>query len=220
MEKTLIYQNPLEKASDVEGFVMEGEASVTFENGRMQMKNLLDPSLGQKSNFVYWCPEIFPADVEITWDFYPLQEPGLCMLFFAATGIHGEDLFDPSLAKRDGQYRGYHSGDINAFHVSYFRRKQADERAFHTCNLRKSKGFYLVAQGADPIPDADEAVNPYHIRLIKKGNEIRFLINDLESFRFVDDGTTYGPLFGGGRIGFRQMAPMIAEYSNLCVYAI
>lgn len=37
---------------------------------------------------------------------------------------------------------------------SCYRRKQRSERAFRTCNLRKSKGFYLVKQGADPIPGA------------------------------------------------------------------
>ncbi len=37
-------------------------------------------------------------------------------------------LFDPSLAPRAGEYNQYHHGDINAYHLSYFRRKQPDER--------------------------------------------------------------------------------------------
>ena len=76
------------------------------------------------------------------------------MMFFAAQGRNGENLFDPQLQKRTGEYIQYHHGDINAFHVSYFRRKEPDERAFHTCNLRKSYGFYLVCQGADPAADS------------------------------------------------------------------
>ena len=147
MERTLIYENPLASEADVKDFVMEGSASVYFENGKMRMKNNLSADMGQKSNFVFWCPVDFPSDVEIEWRFRPIEEPGLCILFFSAKGINGEDLFDPSLAPRDGQYNLYHSGDINAYHVSYFRRKWDEERSFHTCNLRKSKGFHLVTQG-------------------------------------------------------------------------
>ncbi len=208
---TLIYDNPLACEMDVAGFRMEGNAIVSFPNGRLRLQNASDPSLGQKSNFVYWCPENFPSDFIATWDFYPLEEPGLCILFFAAGGINGEDLFDERLAERTGEYDKYHHGDINAFHISYFRRRWEDERAFHTCNLRKSYGFHMVAQGADPIPDVADARSPYAIKLTKIGQEITFAINDLEVLRFTDDGQTYGPLLAGGKIGFRQMAPLVAE---------
>lgn len=216
----LIYRNPLSSEADVQDFRLEGEAIISFPNGRMRMENALDPSLGQKANFVFWCPEDFPADIAVTWDFWPVREPGLCILFFAAKGIHGEDLFDPRLAKRTGEYDMYHHGDINAFHISYFRRRHPTERAFHTCNLRKSYGFHMVAQGADPLPDVEDAQPPYHISLVKCGPEVSFYINDLPILYFVDDGKTYGPLLGGGKIGFRQMAPLIAEYANLQVRAV
>ncbi|MCR5556825.1 MAG: YesU family protein, partial [Butyrivibrio sp.] len=119
--------------------------------------------------------------------------------------------------KRTGEYPQYHSGDINAFHVSYFRRKEPDERAFHTCNLRKSYGFHLVAQGADPIPDASNDSEWYRIRVVKKRGQIGFFINDLTIFEYADDGVTYGDILTGGCIGFRQLAPMVAEYRNLRV---
>jgi hypothetical protein len=38
-------------------------------------------------------------------------------------------------------------------------------------------------------------------------------------FTWEDDGATYGPRLQAGKIGFRQMAPLIAEYANLKVYA-
>ena len=44
---------------------------------------------------------------------------------------------------------------------------------------------------------------------------VRFYINALELFRFEDDGETYGKLLEGGKIGFRQLAPMIGEYENI-----
>lgn len=214
----VIYENKLSCEKDVEGFVMEGSAQVYFENGRMRMKNSLSSELGQKANFVYWCPENFPDDVIIEWKFRPVEEPGLAILFFSASGVGGEDIFDEKLQKRDGQYNLYHSGDINAYHVSYFRRMWEDERAFHTCNLRKSKGFYLVAQGGDPIPDADECRDFYNMRVVKYKNTVAFYIDDLEIFNWQDDGKTYGKVLSGGKIGFRQMAPLIGEYSDLRVF--
>ncbi len=210
-----IYCNSLASESDVTGFRLEGEARISFPNRRLRMENLRDPGEGQRSNFVLWCPETFPADVSIEWEFWPVQEPGLCILFFAATGRNGEDLFDSSLVERTGEYLQYHHGDIDALHVSYFRRRWPEERAFHTCNLRKSYGFHMVAQGADPIPPVEDATPPYRIQVVKCGDEVSFSINELPIFDWRDDGVRYGPVLGGGKIGLRQMAPLVGEYANL-----
>ena len=203
----------------VGGFAQEneGDAAVSFPQGRMRMENCRDPEEGQAANFVFWCPKDFPSDIAVTWDFWPIREPGLCILFFSATGDQGQDLFDVSLATRVGEYNQYHSSDINALHVSYYRRKHPRERAFQVCNLRKSYGFHMVAQGADPLPSVSDALPPYAMTLIKCGAEVAFYIRDLPIFRWVDNGATYGPLLGGGKIGFRQMAPLIGEYANLKV---
>ncbi|WP_274650961.1 DUF1961 family protein [Paenibacillus humicola] len=216
----LIYRNPLASEDDVRDFRMEGEAAVSFPLGRMRLENKLDPGLGQQSNFVYWCPIDFPENIAVTWEFRPLREPGLCILFFAAKGKGGEDLFDDRLTARTGVYGQYHHGDIHAYHVSYFRRKETEERGFHTCNLRKSYGFHLAAQGADPIPSVSDAVPPYRMKLVKCGPEILFAINGLTIFHWIDDGRRYGEVLGGGKIGFRQMAPLIAEYADLNVYDV
>lgn len=216
----LIYENSLSKEEDVKDFVLEGKAAVSFPNGRMRIESVISPDEGQKANYVFWCDREFPENVRIEWDFKPVSEPGLAMIFLAAKGIDGEDLFDKKLKPRTGEYPQYHHGDINAFHISYFRRKEKDERQFHTCNLRKSYGFYLVAQGADPIPDADEAKEFYHLTVTKTGRRLSFSVNDLKVFEFEDDGTTYGPLLKGGKIGFRQLAPLVAEYANLKVFEL
>ncbi len=220
IRKTLLYENSLSNSSQVKNFVMEGLGAVTFTKGRMRMESLLDPEEGQKANIVFWCDKDFPDNIEISWDFYPIKEPGLCMLFFAAKGRNNEDIFSPNLSKRDGQYSQYNRGDINTLHVSYFRRKAISERAFNVCNLRKSYGFHLVAQGADPIPCVNDARPPYRIQVIKYGPEVLFSINDLELFHWIDDGISYGEVLRDGKIGFRQMAPLIAEYANLTVYEV
>jgi hypothetical protein len=216
----VIYENPLATPDDIAGWRMEGDGAVSFPLGRMRMENTRDPQEGQAANIVHWCPEQVPDNVAISWDFYPIREPGLAILFFAATGRNGEDVLSPDLATRTGEYDQYHHGDLNALHVSYFRRKHPRERAFQTCNLRKSYGFHLVCQGADPLPSVPDARPPYRVQVIKAGPVARFAINDLELFRWLDDGESYGDVLAGGKIGFRQMAPLIAEYADLRVHHI
>ena len=213
----ILYANRLAGPEDVADFHMEGDGAVTFPQGRMRLESLRDPADGQQANIVFWCPADVGTDVDVTWSFWPIREPGLCIMFFAARGRDGSDLFDPRLAPRSGPYDQYHSGDIDAYHVSYFRRMWPTERSLHTVNLRKSHGFHLVAQGADPLPAVMDAVGPYRMCLARRGGEIRFSVNGIESFRWHDDGSVGGRPLGTGTLGFRQMAPMIGEYADLTV---
>jgi len=219
----LIYANGLTCQADIDGWRMEGDGAVSFPLGRMRMEGTRDPSEGQAANIVHWCDRHLPDNVVISWDFRPLHEPGLAILFFAARSRDGGDVMDPSLPPRSGQYEQYHHGAINALHVSYFRRKFPPERAFTTCNLRKSHGFHLVAQGADPIPSVPDAQPPYHIELVKAGPHVAFSIGQsgnppIQLFHWIDDGRSTGPVLTEGKIGFRQMTPLIAEYANLAVH--
>ena len=217
----LIYENSLSTEADVTDWVMEGQAKITFPNGRMHMESVLDQTAGQAANFVYWCPQKFDDNIIIEWEFTPLSDEGLAIMFFGADGQNGRDLFDSSLAKRTGEYRQYHSSDINAFHVSYYRRSEPSERELNVANLRKSAGFHMVAQGADPIPTAKyKGTDSYKIKVVKAIDCVLFYVNDLEIFRFDDDGSTYGDYIKEGYIGFRQKVPLEAEYANLKVYKI
>lgn len=214
------YANPLASASDLAGWTAEGPVGTEHVEGGMRLFSVADEAAlnsegrADHAHLTYWCPEVFGADIEISWDFTPLAGEGLAMLFFAAAGTEDRDLFDPALAPRSGHYPQYHSGDVRTLHVSYYRRKWQSERRFHTCNLRKSPGFHLVAQGADPLPPVADADGPYRMRVTKRGPDVAFAIDDLELFRWHDDGST-GPPLGAGRIGFRQMAPLSAHYRNL-----
>jgi hypothetical protein len=219
-EWKLLYSNPLRSFDDIKHFRMEGCGSVTFPMGRMRLESTREPEDGQQANFVLWCSDNFPADIAVTWEFRPIREPGLAILFFAAAGMNGVDLFDPSLARRTGEYEQYHHGDIDAFHLSYYRRRWPDERRFHTCNLRKSYGFHLAAQGADPLPSVADVTCSYRMLLMKRGPRIDFSINELSILSWEDDGITLGPPLGAGKIGFRQMSPFIAEYAHLNVYGL
>jgi hypothetical protein len=216
-----IYANPLRAADNVKGFVMEGEALVDFDTGRMRLKNALSAAEGQASNFVYWCPEVFPDNVEFRWNFWALEEPGLAILLFAAQGLlaGGErvSVLDKRLKPRNGVYAQYTNSDVSALTMAYFRRRWPTERAFHLCNLRRAPGFEMLAQGADPLPDVDDASPPYRMRLQKRSDGVDFFMNDLPVIGWKGGGEG-SP--SGGCVGFRQMAPLVAAYSDFEVWKL
>jgi hypothetical protein len=164
----VLYSNPLAGPDDVADWVAEGPLKLAGGRGALQLSGFLDDEeFGDHAHWTFWCPVEFPDGVRISWEFLPLAEPGLAMVFFSASGHGGLDLFSPRLAPRTGHYPQYHSGDLDALHISYFRHKHAEERAFRTCNLRKSAGFELVAQAADPLPPAEDALDFYRMELVK-----------------------------------------------------
>ncbi|KAG6355139.1 hypothetical protein INS49_004220 [Diaporthe citri] len=166
--ETLLYRNPLNSTSDVASWVPEGPVNVTAVEGALELSG----GGGIDDHFVFWAPEVFPDRVRITWEFSPRNEPGLAIFFFAAESVSGGSIFDPGLAPRNGSYPQYHSSDIRTLHVSYFRRRWPEERAFLLSNLRKSPGFNLVAQGADPLPPVVDAAGAfYRITVIKDGRD-------------------------------------------------
>ena len=217
-EQKTLYENPLASGEDIRDFRLEGDAAITFPRGRMRMENAREPDVekGRHANFILWCERDFPDNIAVSWDFRPLTDAGLAMIWIAARGRRGEDLFDPALAPRDGDYPQYHHGDINALHASYYRRNPS-EIAFRTCNLRKSYGFHLACQGGDPLPDARYAAGPYRMEVVKSAAQFRLSMNGVVCFHWIDDGESHGPVLEGGKIGFRQMAGLIAEYANLKV---
>ena len=213
---TLLYRNALASAADIEGWV--GEGPVAARTGADGL--VLSSAGGIDDHWTLWCPEEFGDRIRITWEFSPREEPGLAMLFFGAAGAEGGGIFDDGLAPRTGAYPQYHSSDIRTLHVSYFRRRWDDERAFHTCNLRKSPGFHLVSQGADPLPPVVDARDAfYRIEVVKDAARVSFSIDGLPLFDWTDDEST-GPRIREGRIGLRQMSPLVAAYRNLEVHSL
>ncbi len=217
---TRIYYNPLKTQTDVKDWVMEGQVGIDFDGGGMRMHNLTSADRGQEANFVFWCPEVFPDNIEIRWNFTALEEPGLCILFFAARGIlaGGGDchVLDKRLKPRAGVYEQYTKSDVSALQIAYFRRRWPEERAFHLSNLRRAPGFELLAQGADPLPDVKDATPPYRMRVRKARDGVQFFINDLKVVEWPASGANPGQ----GSIGFRQMAPLVARYSDLEVFRL
>ncbi|MET4002207.1 MULTISPECIES: DUF1961 family protein [Arthrobacter] len=218
--ETVLYSNEMSEQS-LADWVREGPVTVEDGYGGAVLGSSADPvKMGAHAHFLLWCPIIFPDRIRISWDFQPLEGQGLAMLFFGAQGSAGRDLFSPELAPRTGFYPHYHSSDIKALHISYQRRKFASERAFRTCNLRKSPGAHLVVQGADPLPSPEDAEGFYHMEICKDGPQVTLEINGLRIFQWLDEDPATGPGIGGGYLGLRQMAPLWAVYRNLVVTAL
>lgn len=216
----ILYRNPLAAAADVADFILEGDANISFPEARMVLENRRPPEEGQAANFVYWCPATFPGDVEISWQFRPLREPGLCILFFGARGlVEGRRVspLDPRLAPRQGLYDQYNNSDLEYLSISYFRRRLESERRLNVVNLRFAPGFELLAQAADPIPSVYDGHPLHRLSLRKQGRRLTFTVDDLPVLDYTAPRHRRWP--GGGNIGFRQMAPLRAEYANLVVRA-
>jgi len=212
----MIYENSLASSGDVNDVVIESskdnQPEVSFPDGRLRLESDV--------HFLFWFPGEFPDNIAVSWEFLPEVDDGLAMFWFCAKGRNGEDLFDPSLKKRTGDYPQYNKGDINAYHVSYFRRNPWDNPELNTVNLRKSYGHNLVAVGPNPIPNVEQVKEyieePYRIRVVKCGPRVIMTINELQVIDWSDDGKPHS----GGKIGFRQMAGLIGEYSNLKVQKV
>jgi alpha/beta superfamily hydrolase len=204
--------------TDATSYIVQGAdhtftGVLTQEGGRLRMQE--QPAEGQNGNVVLWCKQDFPRDFVCEWEFTPNEVEGLCIVFFCAQGLSGEDIFDPSLAPRDGTFTGYTNGDIHCYHISYFRNTCGRSP---NCALRKNPNFYRTSAGYDYIPL--EAGVTSRIMLVKRGAHIQFAINDRISIDWVDDGVSRGPIWGAGKIGLRQMVTTDGWYDNFRVWAV
>ena len=207
----LLYANELAAKEDTTGWRMEGAGALEFKNGWMQMH-----SPNQKGHHVFWCPRYFPANFIAEWEVQNLHpEAGLCIIFFAAKGLDGEDIFSPSLPKRNGVFKQYTNGAINNCHISNYA-NSPDEPERETSNLRKNPGFHKVQAGEQGIPAHSTAI--HQLQLIKQEGRIRLLIDGRKVIDWQDNGLQFGGILQGGKIGFRQMKWTQFAYRKLKIW--
>lgn len=212
-KQSLFYQNQFSSPKDLEDWVLEGAAKAVIKNESLEMY-----SPDQKSHHVFWCPKELPANFMAEWEMQNLNpDAGLCIVFFAAKGINGEDVMDPKLKKRTGVFSQYTKSDLNNYHISYYTNNpKKPNRPF--AHLRKNKGFITVQFGERGIPAKSSSV--HKLQLIKKENHIAMAIDDREIINWIDDGKKYGPIYREGKFGFRQMQWSHFRYQNLKVWNI
>ena len=216
----VFYANPLSGPGDFVGCVTEGPGIASFPLGALRLESALPASAGQAANFVTWLGQPVPRHFRMTWRFEVVRGPGLAMLFFGTRGCNGEDAFAGQLRPRDGTYDCYRYGDIETHHLSYYRRALDEERALRTVNLRRSPGFVLLAQGADPMADVTDApADGYQLELVVSAAGVTFSVGELLVLDWSAPDEAWAPA-GGGYVGFRQVAPLIAQYRDVVVRAI
>jgi hypothetical protein len=210
----LLYETLMDRPESLEGWVAEGPLDLRFEDGHVLMR-----SKAFEGNTVFWCPRDFPDRFVAEWDFWPLSRHGLAIVFFAAKGENGEDIFDPSLPARDGNFGHYIKGAITSYHVSYFANVEQYQMGRTDSNLRKNNNFYRV--GGGPVAVAPGAQGWQHIRLVKDGNRIQLTCNGRTCVDWTDDDPDrYGLPHQDGKIGLRQMTPTIGLYRNFRVWEL
>lgn len=206
----LLYENSFSNAEQVKDWVMEGPGKVEFKDGWMEMY-----SPGEEWHHVFWCPRDFPSSFVAEWEVQNMHpQAGLLIVFFAAKGTRGEDIFDKTLPARDGTFKYYTKDRLNSYHISYYANnpKNPERELSH---LRKNNSFALVQDGPEGIPKDSRDI--HRVRLVKRDSRILFFVDDRKIIDWTDDGTTYGPVYGGGKIGFRQMQWSHFRYRNFKV---
>lgn len=218
LKGALRYAPDFTQESTFAAWRMEGPGVTRLQDGWLHMESAMkdSPGLGG-GHFVYWPAEVLPADFVAEWEFQPLSDRGLCIVFLAARGQKGEHLSDKGLAPRDGTFRGYIQGDINAYHISYFA-DAPDNPGRTTSNMRKNNGFYLVANGPMGIPGGSRAI--HRVTLVKRGGHVQLGVDGQSIIDWTDDGAQYGPVLGEGQIGFRQMKWITGRYRNFKVWDV
>jgi hypothetical protein len=209
----ILYENNFSGPEQMEDWKMEGPGSLEFIEGWMHMY-----APEEIWHHVFWCPADFPDRFIAEWKMQNLNsEAGLCIVFFAATGLKGEDIFDPSLPERDGTFRYYTKDRLKSYHISYYANnpKNKEREASH---LRKNNMFEIVQVGPEGIPKHSTEI--HHIQLIKDGNRIIMNIDGDKIIDWTDDGKSVGPVYKDGKIGFRQMQWSHFRYRDFKVWGI
>ncbi len=216
----ILYASSFDSKASLNGWVLEGPGILEFGEGHTVMSSSKHhPETRQEGHFTFWCKKKFPESFVAEWEFKPIKENGLAIIFFAAAGANGEDIFDNSLPKRTGHYPQYTSQAINGYHIIYFSNLPLYQTGNIVTRMRKANMFHDIAFG--PI-GVKPGFKYFHlIQLIKDRAHIQLKVNGKVYLDFIDPGTErWGPILGAGNIGFRQMAVSKGAYRNFKVWAL
>jgi hypothetical protein len=209
----LLYHSAMDSSTSLTDWIMEGPGQIEFADGWMKMR-----SPNEKMHHVYWCPETFPTDFVAQWDMQNQHlEAGLCIVFFAATGLNGEDAMDASLPERDGTFSQYNNAALKNYHISYFA-NNPKLPARPVARLRKNPGKNIVNEGPPGIEANSDQV--HRITLVKDSARIRLFVDDRLIIDWVDEGEVNGGPLGTGKIGLRQMQWTHFRYRNFNVWSL
>lgn len=206
-----VYAATFYHADALADWKLEGGKRMSIAEGRLVLES---DAADAKNHLVCWLVKEMPADFLLEFKVRPRdRKDGLNIVFFDTRGQRGESILDPALGPRTGDFKQYHSGDLNGYHISHW----AGDRG--TANVRKNKGVALVATGPDLVLKAPPE-SWQTVRLYKRGGTIRLMVDDIISVAFDDDGKAHGPVWTHtGWLGLRQMGHTIrCKYDDLKIH--
>jgi hypothetical protein len=209
-------------------WIAEGWGGADVCEGRLWVTPVAFESCGKRveangqepSHMVVWNKNRFPADMmfEFTVNHHG-SDDGLTLVFFAAEGLEGQEIFELELPPRKGVYRNYNKGQLKNYTVSYWSRNQAPKlvargEAF-TNRIRKNPGANVLAIDdslTDKCSDCD-----YRVRILKIGGDITVEINGKVANRVSDSDSPHR----GGFIGLRCMEGVDkVSYDDFMVWSV
>jgi hypothetical protein len=159
---------------------------------------------------VLWLNRWFPPSFNWTFVLSPRNtSEGLNIAFYGSSGNSAncsgppESIFDLRLPARKGSYINYKDGAIKTYSTSYFRIDR-DPNTPDVANMRKNPGFHLVQSGVDQI--GGEHGPDFHVQISKVGPLITVSVDGRLEVQWMDPGTVFGPVYGAGFLGLRQMS--------------
>jgi len=216
-----VWRRKARPANDAE-WIAEGWGGAEVRDGKLFVSaSTLDASgrsrpveSERRSHMVVWNRRIFPSDFLLEIEMNPCgSSSGLTIVFFAAAGVNGEDIFDLALPPRRADYQAYHSGALATYSDSYWSRNTEAESISN--RLRKNPGFKQVAEGPSMTTGATDVT--HHLRILKIGAHIEVEIDGRIVIKWDDPDR---PL-GAGRIGLRSMEGVtMVAYDNFKVWQV
>ena len=208
-------------------WIVEGWGGTNICAGKLWVAPVVFKACGERaeipeqgpSHMVVWNKGLFPADLmfEFTVNHHG-SDNGLTLVFFAAEGKEGQDIFDLDLPPRNGVYRNYNKGRLKNYTVSYWSRNQKPSLVLrgeaYTNRIRKNPGANILATNAsltDTCNDCD-----FKLRILKVAGYITAEINGTV-VNHVKDPDPHG----GGYIGLRSMEAIhMVSYDDFKVWSV
>jgi len=135
-------------SNNLDSWLTERKVITKVNRGWLYMESF-DAEIENPKGNIWWKND-FENPYVIEFDYQPLSDEGLTMMFWNAFGQDGKDVFS---LERDGNYVEYVNSNLTAYHCTFHRFKT------RLSNLRKAPGFHLAASAKDPIGTEDRNVH-------------------------------------------------------------
>ena len=179
---------------------VEGGERTWIENGRLMMK--ADPAeKGPKAAVAtVWNRTVQPGDFELELDSQVIsssQNVNNINLFFSYTDPSGRPLESSAESRQSAEYALYHK--LNGYILTFLNDaeaaggRDANGATKARIRIRRNPGFNLLAETF--AYECRPGVT-YHLKLVKKGGDIRFAVDGKEVLRAVDPAPLSGGYFG------------------------